>query len=199
MVIELQCLSAYPELFVFNFRFCTFPFFQKMKIQTVIGDSSLRNKKRPEIATSCNSARRPRSTTRGARQSNFRLDSRPVAVARCLAMLLAHIGPDSQALEQPIRTPSTQNPKAFSFRIVRGSHQLACAPTTPEHSLPKSTDFSTRAMSGLDGCSFTLDNRVRCKRDETNRCIAPRTARTTRPAWTYPQRGGTGRHPRWPH
>ena len=51
--------------------------------------------------------------TRGAQQSNSRLDSRPVAGAQCLAVPLAHLGPDSQALEQPIRTPSTQNPKAF--------------------------------------------------------------------------------------
>ena len=84
----------------------------------------------------------------GARQGNSPLDSRPVARARCLALLLALIVPDSQALEQPTRTPSTQNPKAFSFRTARGSHRLACAPTTPEHSV-SSTDFVSRAVCAV--------------------------------------------------
>ena len=74
--------------------------------------------------------------TQGARQGNACLDSRPVAGGRCLALLLAYIVPDSQALEQPTQAPTTQTLKTFSVRAARGSHRLACAPNIFGNSAP---------------------------------------------------------------
>ena len=65
--------------------------------------------------------------------------------------------------------PEHSKPKGFYISHRQGSHRLACAPTTPERSVT-STDFVLRTASGLDGCSFTLDNSVCCS--ETTRVVA---------------------------
>ena len=107
--------------------------------------------------------------TRGARQNNLRPGSRLVAGAWCLALLLAEIVLDNQALEQPIRTPSTQNPKVLTRLPVLPQPQRTVT----------SIDFVSRAASGLDRYSFTLDNSVRCS--ETTRIVAEPKNRTSDP------------------
>ena len=159
-----------PRIICVQFSLLHISVLPKDEDKIIARDSSLRNKKRPEIATSCNSARRPRSTTQGARQSNFRLDSRPVAVARCLAMLLAHIGPDSQALEQPIRTRALKTQRLSHFASLRAHTSL---PVLPQ---PQSTACQSRPIFLQGRCLASTGARSRstieCAASETRRIVA---------------------------